>query len=146
LKEVSPLLREATPSSPAEVAARQLVARLPARAWRPQRRRRRQGPQDLRLGQGRADPTRLAGPGVLAAGPAAADRRGAGLLRLLWPDPHHPGRAGAGGGVRWAVEECFQAAKDQVGLDHYQVRRNDAWYRHLTLVLVAQAFLVARQP
>jgi SRSO17 transposase len=46
-------------------------------------------------------------------------------------------------GARWAVEECFQAAKDQVGLDHYQVRRYDAWYRHVTLVLVAQAFLAA---
>jgi SRSO17 transposase len=38
-------------------------------------------------------------------------------------------------GARWAVEECFQAAKDQVGLDHYQVRRYDAWYWHVTLVL-----------
>jgi SRSO17 transposase len=46
-------------------------------------------------------------------------------------------------GARWAVEECFQAAKDQVGLDHDQVRRYDAWYRHVTLVLVAQAFLAA---
>lgn len=25
---------------------------------------------------------------------------------------------------------CFQAAKNQIGLDHYQVRRYDAWYRH----------------
>jgi SRSO17 transposase len=46
-------------------------------------------------------------------------------------------------GTRWAVEECFQAAKDQVGLDHYQVRRYDAWYRHVTLVLVALGFLAA---
>jgi SRSO17 transposase len=46
-------------------------------------------------------------------------------------------------GVRWAVEECFQAAKGQVGLDHYQVRRFAAWYRHVSLVLVAQAFLAA---
>ena len=46
-------------------------------------------------------------------------------------------------GIRWAIEECFQAAKDQVGLDHYQVRRVDAWYRHVTLVLAAQAFLAA---
>jgi SRSO17 transposase len=28
-------------------------------------------------------------------------------------------------------------------LDHYQVRRYDAWYRHVTLVLVALAFLAA---
>jgi SRSO17 transposase len=46
-------------------------------------------------------------------------------------------------GIRWAVEESFQAAKDQVGLDHYQVRRYDAWYRHVTLAMVALAFLAA---
>ncbi len=43
----------------------------------------------------------------------------------------------------WRIEECFQASKGQVGLDHYQVRRYDAWYRHVTLVLVAQGFLAA---
>ena len=41
------------------------------------------------------------------------------------------------------MEECFQAGKGQVGLDHYQVRRWDAWYRHVTLVLVAEAFRAA---
>jgi len=45
-------------------------------------------------------------------------------------------------GARWAIEECFQTAKGQVGLDEYQVRRYDAWYRHITLVMYAHAFLV----
>jgi len=44
-------------------------------------------------------------------------------------------------GARWAVEECFQAAKNEVGLDHYQVRRYGAWYRHITLAMLAHAFL-----
>ncbi|MFG1849464.1 IS701 family transposase, partial [Micromonospora carbonacea] len=44
-------------------------------------------------------------------------------------------------GTRWAIEECFQSAKSEVGLDHYQVRRYDAWYRHITLVLWAHAYL-----
>jgi SRSO17 transposase len=44
-------------------------------------------------------------------------------------------------GVRWAVEEAFQQAKGEVGLDHYQVRRWTAWYRHITLALLAHAFL-----
>jgi hypothetical protein len=43
---------------------------------------------------------------------------------------------------RWAVEECFAEAKGEVGLDHYEVRRWDAWYRHVTLCLLAHAFLV----
>jgi SRSO17 transposase len=42
---------------------------------------------------------------------------------------------------RWAVEECFAEAKGEVGLDHYEVRRWDAWHRHLTLCLLAHAFL-----
>jgi SRSO17 transposase len=45
-------------------------------------------------------------------------------------------------GVRWAIEEGFQQAKNQVGLDHYEVRRWPGWYRHVTLALLAHAFLV----
>ena len=42
---------------------------------------------------------------------------------------------------RWAVEECFAEAKGEVGLDHYEVRKWDAWHRHITLCLLAHAFL-----
>jgi SRSO17 transposase len=44
-------------------------------------------------------------------------------------------------GARWAIEETFQTAKGQVGLDQYQVRRYDSWYRHITLTMLAHAFL-----
>jgi SRSO17 transposase len=44
-------------------------------------------------------------------------------------------------GRRWAIEESFQTAKGEVGLDHYQVRRYDAWYRHITLACLAHAYL-----
>jgi SRSO17 transposase len=44
-------------------------------------------------------------------------------------------------GARWAIEECFQTAKNEVGLDQYQVRRYDAWYRHITLALLAHVYL-----
>jgi SRSO17 transposase len=44
-------------------------------------------------------------------------------------------------GFRWAVEECFQTAKTETGLDQYQVRRYDAWYRHVTLAMLAHAYL-----
>ncbi|MEU3256201.1 IS701 family transposase [Streptomyces sp. NPDC006997] len=46
-------------------------------------------------------------------------------------------------GIRWSVEECFQAAKGQVGLDHYQVRNWTSWHRHITLAMLALAFLTA---
>jgi SRSO17 transposase len=42
---------------------------------------------------------------------------------------------------RWAVEECFAEAKGEVGLDHYEVRKWGAWYRWVTLCLLAHAFL-----
>jgi SRSO17 transposase len=45
-------------------------------------------------------------------------------------------------GTRWAIEEGFQQAKTEVGLDHYEVRRWPGWYRHVTLALLAHAFLV----
>lgn len=45
-------------------------------------------------------------------------------------------------GSRWAIEECFQAAKNETGLDHYQVRGYQAWYRHITLSMTALSFLV----
>jgi SRSO17 transposase len=44
-------------------------------------------------------------------------------------------------GSRWAIEECFQAAKNQCGLDEYEVRRYVGWYRHITLAMLAHAFL-----
>ena len=44
-------------------------------------------------------------------------------------------------GSQWSVEETFQFAKNDTGLDHYQVRRYDAWYRHITLSMLAAAFL-----
>ncbi|MEU7237826.1 hypothetical protein [Streptomyces chrestomyceticus] len=46
-------------------------------------------------------------------------------------------------GSRWAIEECFQAAKGQCGLDQYEVRRYPGWYRHITLAMLAHAFLAA---
>ncbi|MEU3078786.1 IS701 family transposase [Streptomyces laurentii] len=45
--------------------------------------------------------------------------------------------------ARWAVEECFQTAKGECGLDHYQVRLYRAWYRHITLSMAALAYLTA---
>src|SRR4051812_28568753 len=46
-------------------------------------------------------------------------------------------------GMRWTVEECFEVAKQAVGLDDYEVRSWQGWYRHITLAMLALAFLVA---
>ena len=44
-------------------------------------------------------------------------------------------------GTRWAVEESLETAKGEVGLDQYEVRTWTGWYRHITLALLAHAFL-----
>jgi SRSO17 transposase len=46
-------------------------------------------------------------------------------------------------GMRWTTEECFEVAKQEVGLDDYEVRSWHGWYRHVTLAMLALAFLVA---
>ena len=46
-------------------------------------------------------------------------------------------------GQRWAVECCFETAKQETGLDEYEVRSWHGWYRHITLSMLAMAFLVA---
>ena len=43
--------------------------------------------------------------------------------------------------TRWAIEEGLERAKDEVGLDQYEVRRWDAWRRYVTLSLLAHASL-----
>ena len=44
-------------------------------------------------------------------------------------------------GRRWTIEECFEESKGEVGLDQYEVRRWDGWYRHITLAMLAHAYL-----
>jgi len=44
-------------------------------------------------------------------------------------------------GARWCIEVDLENAKD-LGLDHYEVRSYIGWHRHLTLVMLASAFLL----
>jgi SRSO17 transposase len=44
-------------------------------------------------------------------------------------------------GMRWAIEVGFEDAKGVVGLDHYEVRNWTPWHRHITLALLAHAYL-----
>jgi SRSO17 transposase len=48
--------------------------------------------------------------------------------------------AGAAG-LRWTIEECFERAKGDLGLDHCEARSWHGWHRHMTLVMAAAAFL-----
>ena len=61
--------------------------------------------------------------------------------------PHATGLAelAAVAGLRWTIEECFQsakgAAKGETGLDHCEARSWHGWHRHMTLSMLALAFL-----
>jgi SRSO17 transposase len=49
-------------------------------------------------------------------------------------------------GRRWAIEESLEAAKGEVGLDQYEVRHYHGWYRHITLAMLALAYLAVVRP
>lgn len=51
-----------------------------------------------------------------------------------------PELAGAAG-LRWTIEECFERAKVDLGLDHCEARSWHGWHRHMSLVMAAGAFL-----
>ena len=44
-------------------------------------------------------------------------------------------------GTRWTIEASFEAAKGEVGLDQYEVRSWTGWHRHITLAMLAHAYL-----
>jgi SRSO17 transposase len=95
-------------------------ARVPIRiAWRPGR------GHWLLARRAIADPSEIAY--YVCYGPRRAT-----LLDLAWT-----------AGIRWRIEECFQHAKTDAGLDHYQVRSWRAWYAHITLSMLALAWLTA---
>ena len=49
-------------------------------------------------------------------------------------------------GMRWAIESCFEEAKGETGLDEYEVRSWTGWHRHITLSMLAHAYLtIVRQ-
>ena len=71
-----------------------------------------------------------------------ADPAECAYFRAYAPATTSPAQLVRVAGARWAVEEAFAQAKGEVGLDQYEVRQWTAWYRHITLCLLAHAFLV----
>jgi len=44
-------------------------------------------------------------------------------------------------GVRWAIEQCFEEAKSDLGMDHYEVRKYPGWRHHMITSMLAHFFL-----
>jgi SRSO17 transposase len=44
-------------------------------------------------------------------------------------------------GLRWAVEQCFEEGKTELGMDHYEVRKYAGWHHHMLTTMLAHFFL-----
>lgn len=70
-----------------------------------------------------------------------ADQSSRAYYRVYGPAPTALADLVQVAGSRWHIEEGFEQAKGEVGLDHYEVRSYRGWHRHVTLALVAHACL-----
>ena len=126
-----------------QASAHTLVARLPAEAW-----------TRLSAGDGSQGPRwcdwawlPLAGDCPsgwgrwLLARRSLSDPRELAYYRVFAPVGTPLAEAVRAAGSRWVIEEGFERAKGEVGLDQYEVRHWDAWHRHITFALLAHAYL-----
>jgi hypothetical protein len=133
------------PIGGAEQQANALIAALGARSW-----------QRLSAGAGARGPrehhwARIPIPGGTAPGRARwllARRSLADPSEIAYYACYGPSRTRLVdlawvAGSRWHIEECFQQAKGEAGLHHYQLRTWRAWYAHITLSMLALAWLAA---
>ncbi len=44
-------------------------------------------------------------------------------------------------GLRWAIEQCFEESKSELGMDHYEVRKFTGWQHHMLTCMLAHFFL-----
>jgi SRSO17 transposase len=44
-------------------------------------------------------------------------------------------------GLRWAIEQCFEEGKTELGMDHYEVRKYGGWQHHMLTTMLAHFFL-----
>jgi SRSO17 transposase len=44
-------------------------------------------------------------------------------------------------GIRWAIEQCFEETKSELGMDHYEVRKYAGWHHHMLTSMLAHFFL-----
>ena len=44
-------------------------------------------------------------------------------------------------GVRWAIEQCLEESKTELGMDHYEIRKYVGWHHHMLMTMVAHFFL-----
>jgi len=126
-------------------AAARLAAALPARAWR--RLSAGAGSKGERLYDwARLRLTRLQQPPWdhwLLVRRSRKDPKDLAYYVVFGPDRTTLTTLAQVAGRRWAIEECFEVAKQEVGLADYEIRSWHGWHRHVTLAMLALAFLAS---
>jgi SRSO17 transposase len=122
------------------IRADKLTARLPGRAW-----------QRLPAGKGAKGHRYYDWAWITISDPGPGCRwllirrnrhtRELAFYRCYAPQPVSLAALVKVAGLRWTIEENFQAGKGLTGLDEHQVRRWTSWYRRATLAMLASAFL-----
>ena len=131
------------PTGAVQVPVEQVIAELPAETW-----------QRLSCGQGSKGPrecdwvwTQLVSEQHkswgrwLLARRSLSDPTHLAYFIVFAPSSTSMPEAVRVAGARWSIEMGFEITKNELGLDHYEVRSWQAWYRHVTLVLLAHAVL-----
>lgn len=126
-----------------QVAVEQMIAELPVDSW-----------QRLSCGQGSKGPREYDWVWIelvsrqqaswhrwLLARRSLSDPRQLAYFMVFAPKGTSMPEAVRVAGARWHIEMGFEITKNELGLDHYEVRSWRAWYRHVTLVLLAYAVL-----
>ena len=143
-------LRSRPDTAPAR-AVRDIVRALPPETWiRHRVTEGEKGPREYEFARLRVTEKvhRVPGPDgwLMARRPVGSDQ-GAAIKCYLSNAPATIALAemAAVGCLRWTIEEDFELAKGEVGLDHYEVTRYRGWYHHITLSLMALTFLKSVQ-
>jgi SRSO17 transposase len=128
---------------PRQVRAESLVADLPAEAWaRVEVGAGSKGPRVYDWARGRLPHDAEAGWAQwLLIRRSATEPGELAFYRAYGPEGTATEELARVAGTRWVVEEGFERAKGEVGLDQYEVRRWEGWHRHATLCLLAHAYL-----
>jgi SRSO17 transposase len=121
----------------------QMADALPPTAWNPHAAG--EGSKGLRL----YDWARIALPWVVDGGferwvlirRNRRDPRDRGYYFVFAPSGTELAELAGAAGLRWTIEECFQRAKEELGLDHCEARSWHGWHRHMSLCMAALAFL-----
>jgi SRSO17 transposase len=143
-----PTKTQVVDDAPPPLSVTELAAALPATAWQPYTiKEGSQGPLVAEFAFQRVVAVRdgLPGPEVwLVLRRSLSD----GELKTFLsnaPADIAPPRLVRTSGMRWPIETCFEVGKQELGMGDYEVRSWRGWHHHMTLVILALAFLVRLQ-